>query len=150
MFFGAQSQKVGKKEMYYVQFLQMRFKEAQLKNSRYSLRSFSRRLGVNVATISKLLRGIEIPSDRVMLRILDILQADPHERLSFIDSVLTQRSKDLLNEAHCLSLIVEPQDPQFADQSISDMIEANRMNLAPGAKPDLVLIRVTFFPDAQS
>jgi len=64
--------------------LRDRLAEAQVTNPRYSLRAFSKKVGVHFATLSAILNGKRIVSRKIATRIADTLNLDPQERAELL------------------------------------------------------------------
>lgn len=63
------------------------------KNPRYSVRAFAKSLGVDVAAISRVLTGKQIPSYQLTQKILSGLDLDPSGQKDFIASVAKKQRK---------------------------------------------------------
>jgi len=64
--------------------LRDRLAEAQLSNPRYSLRAFSKKVGIHFATLSAILNGKRIVSRKIATRIAESLAMDPQERAELL------------------------------------------------------------------
>lgn len=61
------------------------------KNPRYSTRAFAKALGVDVASLSRILSGKQIPSYKVCETIFSKLELSPTEQRKFLTSVVTKQ-----------------------------------------------------------
>ena len=78
---------------FYREFLRSELDRRVNKNPRYSLRAFSRFLGVDVGALSRLLANKQTITLRTANKICQNLGLDEEERRHFLDSVTHDRSK---------------------------------------------------------
>ena len=64
--------------------LSEKFSDLRLKNPAYSLRAFSRKLGMSSSSVSEILNGKRRVSIKIVQRISDRLCLDPYERTQLI------------------------------------------------------------------
>jgi uncharacterized protein (TIGR02147 family) len=64
--------------------LKSRYSEIRAKNSRYSIRAFSRKVGVSAGTLSLIMLGKRNASPKLARKIADNLALDPHERSEIV------------------------------------------------------------------
>ena len=72
-------------------------------NPRYSLRAYSRSLGIDAGTVSRLLSGRQIPSEKMADRLLARLDLAPRDRARFLATVGARHQEKSLKKATSLS-----------------------------------------------
>src|SRR4051812_47736373 len=72
---------------FYLQRLQAELDHRKERNARYSIRAFSRFLGIDVGTVSRLLRGHQTPSYKMSLRLFQKLLLSDDEQRRFSMSI---------------------------------------------------------------
>ncbi len=72
----------------YLQVLERELRARVARNPRYSIRAFARDLGISPASLSQILRGIQIPSVRIADRIVRTLGLSDHEAAEFRRSIV--------------------------------------------------------------
>jgi uncharacterized protein (TIGR02147 family) len=85
--------------LYYRSLLQEELTRRCERNPRYSLRAFSRALGVDAAALSRILSDKLRPSPRMARVILDALALEPEEASRFLDSVAEAQKRAHLAQA---------------------------------------------------
>jgi uncharacterized protein (TIGR02147 family) len=73
-----------KEQLIVQKILHQKLMEAQSKNSSYSLRSFSKKLGIGAGPLSQILSGSRKISVKMAERLCDSLMLDPQERSEFL------------------------------------------------------------------
>lgn len=73
--------------------LKDRLAEAQQSNPRYSLRAFSKKVGIHFAALSAIMNGKRLVSVKIATRIADSLELDPQERTELLALFPQPKSK---------------------------------------------------------
>lgn len=73
------------------EFLYSRYNERRVKNSNYSLRAFSRDLGISSGRLTNLLKERDLPSSETVEKFSEILGMDSNEKKKLISIVSSQR-----------------------------------------------------------
>lgn len=84
--------------------LQKKFREGQLKNSRYSQRAFAQKLGVSSGALSEILKGKRAISTPLKKKMAEALQLSPTEQMDFFDDDLPENLKPARREYFRLSV----------------------------------------------
>ena len=92
--------------------LQMKLTEFQLKNTAFSLRAFSNRLGMSPGAISQILNGKRSVSKKIAQKICDKLLLDPQEK-SEIVGLFPEIKKEILNNTALEPNYLQLQSDQF-------------------------------------
>src|SRR4051812_3095043 len=71
-------------------------------NPRYSLRAYARSLQVDAGTLSRLIAGKQIPTEKMARRLLDGLELEPEERARFLATIGTQLGEKSARRARVL------------------------------------------------
>ena len=92
--------------------LQSKLTEFQLKNTAFSLRAFSNRLGMSPGAVSQILNGKRFVSKKIAQKICDKLLLDPQEK-SEIVGLFPEQKKELLNNTALEPNYLQLQSDQF-------------------------------------
>lgn len=80
----------------YVSFLDRQFQVRRSRNPRYSLRAMAGALGVDVAVLSRAIRGVRVPSFEIADRMAANLALSPEDHSAFLNSVAeAQKARSL-------------------------------------------------------
>jgi transcriptional regulator with XRE-family HTH domain len=135
---------------FHIQYLKTQLQDSRSRNPRYSLRAFARRLGVNVATVSKIIRGIENPSVSTSKRILDALAATPQDRAQFMDSVFSKRAVGLDESLKSFSFAIDLTKPEATDQIVANFISGMLDAIPNDEKSNRHIVRIVLFPESST
>ncbi len=93
-------------QLHLQRLLKVHFLELKAKNSAYSLRAFSRKLGVSAGTLSLIMLGKRKSSLKLARKIADAMMLDPQERSEVLGTFIKEQipSSNLGNEEHYLQL----------------------------------------------
>lgn len=88
-----QQESLAYKKSFYFDFLKSEFSRRQNKNSRYSLRSYARHLGLHPSTLSSVLLGKRLLSVKDAYKISEKVNLTPREKKEFFASLIQEKKK---------------------------------------------------------
>lgn len=86
----------------FLSWLQREYLNRRKKNENYSIRAFSRFLGISAATVSHLLSGKRVPSEKFIKKLFLKLEATPAEQKNILKNII---KKDVSTEEQSYQMI---------------------------------------------
>lgn len=101
-----------------IQLIQSRFAEIQVKRPEYSMRAFSRTLGLTASQFSEIIRGKRPVTRKIAIRILDRLDIDPETAGALVEKLPVKQTRRKRAKASLQKqLKIKPSDQGSQQQS---------------------------------